>query len=381
MARIVLGSYMVRYPLGGMMSWVLQYLVGFQRLGHDIYFVEKSGYPLSCFHPSTGEMTDDCAYGTSVLQAVLDRFGLGNRWCYVDAQSAYHGVSRSAIEGVFGTADVFIDMGTHGAWMQEAASSGTRVLIDGEPGLSQLKMQSALDAGETLIEYDWYFSNGRNLATRTGLALMAGRDWRAIFHPVVADLYEPVHADRQAAFTTVMNWQSYGRIERDGHVYGHKDLEFTQFMTLPRRVGVPMEVAVAGKNAPLAELRTNGWRVRNGHDATVTVDSFNQYVRASRGEFSVCKNGFVTLRTGWFSDRSAVYLACGKPVVMQDTGFSAHLPVGEGLLAVDTLDEAAGAIDAIEADYERHSRRAREIAVAYLDTSKVLGRFLSEIGL
>lgn len=381
MARIVLGSYMVRYPLGGMMSWVLQYLVGFHRLGHDLYFVEKSGYPLSCYHPPSDQMTDDCTYGTAVVHDILDRYGLGDRWCYVDAKNTYHGMSQAAIESVFETADVFVDMGTHGAWMHEAAAAGTRVLIDGEPGLSQVKTQARLEAGDAVPEYDWYFSNGRNLANGTSLAPSAGRQWRALFHPVVTDLYAPDECRPDAPFTTVMNWQSYGRIERDGAVYGHKDLEFAKFMTLPTRVSPPLEVAVSGRKAPLSELRAHGWQVRSGHDVTASVDSFNEYVRASRGEFSVCKNGFVALRTGWFSDRSAIYLAFGKPVILQDTGFAAHLPVGEGLFAVTALEDAVAAIDAIQTNYRKQCRRAREIAEEHLDAVKVLGRLLGDIGL
>src|SRR5688572_27783620 len=114
MARVVVGSYMVRYPLGGMLSWVLQYLVGFQRLGHDVYFVEKSGYPGSCYDPSRGATGDDCSYGTQVVSELLERFALGDRWCYVDAGGRYHGLGRARVKDVLREADVFVDMGTHG---------------------------------------------------------------------------------------------------------------------------------------------------------------------------------------------------------------------------------------------------------------------------
>jgi hypothetical protein len=381
MARIIVGSYMVRYPLGGMMSWVLQYLIGFARLGHDVYFVEKSGYPLSCYHPPTDSMGDDCTYGTSMVDACLSNYDLRGRWCYVDAAGVYHGMSRAEIESVFRTADVFVDMGTHGAWLPEASTSGTRVLVDGEPGLSQLKMQNALDSGSTLPEYDWYFSNGRNLANGTSLAPAAGRAWRAIFHPVVTDQVEVMPVADNAPFTTVMNWQSYGRVERAGQEYGHKDVEFDKFVSLPSRVAQTLELAVSGRQVPRAALRAHGWRLRDGHEVTASVEAFNNYIHRSRGEFSVCKNGFVALRTGWFSDRSAVYLASGRPVVMQDTGFSAHLPVGRGLFAVDTVDDAAAAFEVIAGDYAQQARAARELAEEYLDARQVLGAFLREIGL
>src|SRR4051794_11135725 len=129
MARIIVGSYMVRYPLGGMMSWALQYLLGFRQLGHDVWFVEKSGYPKACYDPVRDLMTDDASYGTGVIQELLGRFGLAEHWCYVDEAGTYHGTDRSAIEDVFRTADLFVDMGTHGAWLEEAAGSSLRVLV------------------------------------------------------------------------------------------------------------------------------------------------------------------------------------------------------------------------------------------------------------
>src|SRR5215470_10319754 len=156
MARIILGSYMVRYPLGGVLSSSLQWLVGFQRLGHDIYVVEKSGWPNSCFNPAKNVMSDDCSYGTAALNTLLARFDLQDRWCFVDAQGCYYGLSRERVETVFKPADLFVDRGTHGAWLGEAAAAGLRVLVDGEPGFNQMKMEKQLAAGEELPHYDYY---------------------------------------------------------------------------------------------------------------------------------------------------------------------------------------------------------------------------------
>jgi hypothetical protein len=381
MARIILGSYMVRYPLGGMMSWVLQYLVGFQRLGHDIYFVEKAGYPDSCYDPARNVMSDDCSCGTAAVHALLDRFGLGEKWCFVDAAGRYHGLTRKIIEAAFRGADLFIDMGTHGSWEAEALGARQRVLIDGEPGFTQMKMMLRLSAGERLPAYDHYFTTGRNLGSPNCSAPTAGRRWKPIFHPVVMDLFHSQAAPQQAPFTTVMNWQSHQPVQFEGRLFGQKDLEFPKFADLPTRTRVPLELAVSGKNVPSQQLREAGWRLQDAHEVTATFDTFEQYVHESRGEFSVCKNVFVETGTGWFSDRSAVYLACGRPVVMQDTGFSAHLPCGEGLFAVKTAAEAADAIAAIQGDYERHSRAARAIACECLDAGKVFRKFLDELGL
>jgi hypothetical protein len=381
-AQVVLGSYMVRYPLGGMISWVLQYLTGFDRLGHDVYFVEKADYPDACYDPSREVVGDDCTYGVEVLQAQLDRLGLGDRWCFVDVHGKYHGLSREHVEGVFRSADVFVDMGTHGSWLDEAAPCGLRVLIDGEPGFTQIKMANRQAHGEPLPEYDAYYTTGRNVGTTASHAPTAGRTWRPIFHPVDTRLVTRApEPPRRAPFTTVMNWRSHAPIQFRGTVYGQKDREFAKFIGVPRATEAPLELAVSGHDVPHDRLAAAGWSLRNGPRATRSVAAFYDYLRASRGELGVCKEVFVSLRTGWFSDRSAAYLACGRPVLLQETGYSDHLPTGEGLFAVETADDAAGAIEEINRDYARHARRAREIATEFLDASKVLTELLRDLGI
>lgn len=379
MARIVFGSYMVRYPLGGMLSCALQWLLGFQQLGHEVYFVEKSGYANACFDPSTSTMSDDCSYGVSVVSALLARFGLEHRWCFVDAAGRYHGLSRAWVEAVLGSADVFVDYGTHGSWLEEAATAGMRVLLDGEPGYTQIKMERSLAAGDELTQYDHYYTVGQNVGTDRSTAPTAERPWRHVFSPVAADRFPREGVEPGAPFTTVMNWQSHDPIEFEGRTYGQKDIEFARFVDLPRCTATPLEIAVAGR-VPTRELLTAGWRVRNAHEVTVSYDSFGDYIRASAGEFGVCKNVFVATNSGWFSDRSAAYLASGRPVVLQDTGFREHLPCGRGLFAVRTADEAAAALDEIGRDYTLHSRAARDIAEAHLDAPRVTRNLLAEIG-
>jgi len=380
MARIVVGSYMFRYPLGGMMSWVLQYLVGFQRLGHEVYFVEKAGYSGACFDPTKNVMGDDCAYGVGVVSRLLGRHGLGENWCFVDAALNYHGLSKAQIAEVFRTADVFIDMGTHGAWLEEAAAAATRILLDGEPGFTQIKMELRRCAGETLPTYDHYYTAGLNLGTAHSVAPTVDLCWRPLPHPVVTDMFTLTAPPSGSCATTVMNWQSHAPITFRGQIYGQKDLEFPQFMDLPRLTQVPVEIAVSGK-APIAQLRRSGWRVVSGHQTTISFDSFADYIQNSFAEFSVCKNVFVALQTGWFSDRSGAYLASGRPVVQQDTGFGKHLPCGAGLFAVKDVNEAAAALVEIRSRPDYHSQKAREVAGEYLEGTRVLGKFLHELGL
>jgi hypothetical protein len=379
MARIVVGSYLVRYPLGGMMSWVLQYLVGFSQLGHEVYFVEKSGYPNACFDPVRKCMTDVCGYGTRTVHDLLSRSGLGDRWCFADHQNVYHGLSRPVIEDVLATADLFIDMGTHGSWREETSHAGLNVLIDGEPAFTQLKMEQKVVRGQQSDDYDAYYTTGRNIGTSDSSAPTGGREWRHLFHPICTQLIEPTPLPDRGPYTTVMNWQSYEPAEFNGIRYCHKDVEFEKFVDLPENVGVPLEVAVSGA-VPRERLMAAGWYLRSAHEVTQTYDSFFDYIRASRGELGVCKSGYVISNSGWFSDRSAAYLAAARPVVLQETGFSRHLPTGRGLFAVSNADEAAAALEQIETAPARHARWAREIAEEYLDTATVLGEFLEELG-
>ena len=379
MARIIAGSYMVRYPLGGMMSWTLQWLVGLRRLGHEVIFVEKCQYAHSCYNPVLREGGDDHSYGIDAVTRLFKRFGLDDSWCYVDYAGGYHGMSRSAIEECFQGADLFLDLGTHGAWLEEASQARMRVLVDGEPGHTQIRL--ARGAYGSTNAHDHYYSNGANIGKPFCQAPTAGKSWKPVFNPVVTDLFEVVPPPRGARYSTVMNWKSHAPCEYEGRQYGQKDVEFARFMDLPRHVSAGMEIAVSGSKIPKAEIKSAGWKMRDAQEVTISYDAYGDYIRSCRGEFSVCKNIFVAMQTGWFSDRSAAYLASGRPVVLQDTGFSRHLPVGEGLFAVNDVEEAAAAIAEIEADYDRHSAKAREIAREHLEAAVVLPKFLHEIGI
>ncbi|HEV8532036.1 MAG TPA: hypothetical protein VGT00_11510 [Methylomirabilota bacterium] len=384
MARIVMNTYMVRYPLGGNLSWALQWIVGLRRLGHDVYVVEKSGYPNACFDLARGLMSDDCTYGVGIVRTVLARVGLQERWCYVDAHGEYHGLSCQRVEAVIASADLFLDMGTHGvdadgSWLDEAANAGLRVLVATEPGLTQMRMALKLATGQALPQYDIYYTTGLNVGTAASSAPTAGRRWRPILDPVVVELFACHPRPAQAPFTTVMNWQSMSPVTFEGVEYGQKDREFPKFIDLPRHTRVPLELAMAGRHAPTDQLRAAGWRIRDALQATVSVEAYLAYIAASQGEFGISKHACVATNVGWFSERSAAYLASGRPVVVQETGFSRHLPCGRGLFAVRTVEEAAAALDEIDADWQRHARWARELAREYLDARTVLGRMLEDL--
>ena len=184
MARIAFASYTVRFPVGGYLSWTLQWLLGLRKLGHEVVFVEKAGWQYACFNPETSAIGDDCSYGVATLSALLERFSPGNQWCYVDWHGGYHGMTREQVEESLRSADLLLDTLGDGAWQEEAASALT-VYLDGEAGYCQMNMENRLRAGKVVSEYDRYYTVGLNVGTDRSSVPTAAREWRTFFDPVI----------------------------------------------------------------------------------------------------------------------------------------------------------------------------------------------------
>ncbi|HZL92245.1 MAG TPA: hypothetical protein VFB99_01335, partial [Vicinamibacterales bacterium] len=244
----------------------------------------------------------------------------------------------------------------------------------------QVKLFDEAARGEPLPQFDAYYTYGYNVASGASSAPTAGLEWRHMFHPIDTRRFQATPVPTDGAFTTVMNWTSHKAVEFAGTSYGMKDVEFEHFLELPRRTGAALEVAVEGKRVPRERLEQYGWRVRSAIEVTGTLDAYFDYIRRSAGEFSVVKSVYRGLNVGWFSDRSAAYMAMGRPVIIQDNGLTGVLPSGEGLFAVQTMEEAAAALDSVLSAPARHGAAARDIAIEYLDTVTVLSRFLRELG-
>ena len=376
--RIIVTGLIAQYPLPGVTWDYLQFVLGLRNLGHDVYYIEDTGqWP---YNPQEGGISKGCCYNVGYLAGVMNRFSLSDRWAYrFPWQSEWYGLPKSRRTEVFNTADMLINVSGTLANFEDYRQIPYLVYIDSDPVFTQVKLARGQEDFRRYVDaHNRLFSFGETLP---GNAPDTGHKWRPTRQPIVLSEWEAT-VQQGKAYTTVMNWTSYNDVKHSGIVYGQKDVEFRRFLELPSLVApVHLEIAVnQGKNrqAPLSLLKHKGWQMVDPENSLTDINSYRAYIGSSRGEWSVAKNGYVRGQAGWFSCRSACYLAASRPVILQETGFSNVLPVGLGLLSFTTLDEAVSAIEAVESDYELHCNAAREIAEEYFDSRKVLTRLLDD---
>lgn len=375
--RIVVLGYIVRGPLGGLVWHHLQYVLGLARLGHDVTFVEDSDdHPWSCYDPERHVTDTDPSHGLRVARDLFARVGLGERWTYHDAhRSRWHGPAADRAIETCRSADVVVNLGGVNPlrpWLEDAP---VRVLVDTDPVFTQIRHLQDDEARERAARHTDWLSFGEHVERLPD----DGFRWRPTRQPVVLDLWRGTPPPADARFTTVMQWESYPSVEHDGRRYGMKSASFLPYLDLPRRTGVFFELALGTPDAPRALLAEHGWALANPLEVIRDAWDYQRYIRDSKGEFSVAKDGYAASRCGWFSERSASYLASGRPVVTQDTGFSELLPTGAGMLAFSTPDEAAACVAEVEGSYEEHCRMARALAEDEFDSDAVLTRLLEEV--
>ena len=376
--RIVVSGLIAQYPLGGVTWDYFQYVLGLARLGHDVYYLEDTGqWP---FNPHEGGVSKGCTFNVEYLGGLMARYGLGDKWAYrFPWQSQWFGLSAIERAEVLRTADLLINVSGVLERPEEYRQVRRLAFIDSDPVFTQVKLARGQDDFRALVDlHDVQFSFGERVSA---FLPDTGHRWQPTRQPVVLSEWRPATPYREV-FTTVMNWTSYNPVVHDGRTYGQKDVEFMRFLDLPLQVApTVLEVAVnEGKTrrTPRARLAHHGWHVVDPALVCPDLDRYRQYVESSKAEWSVAKNGYVAGQAGWFSCRSACYLAAGRPVVVQDSGFRPVLPVGEGLLAFTTMEEAVEAIRDVEANYPRHARAARAIAETYFDAGKVLSRLIED---
>lgn len=379
----------------------MQIVVGLQRLGHDVYYMETtSDWP---FDAAQQAKVKTSHYAGAYLARVADSFGLGDRWAYRRSYSdkQWVGMPRSTAEDLLGSADAVFDIAGATRLAEEGLKVARYVYYGTDPVHHELAYANGDTNVRTLIdEHDDCVTYGENIGSADCPIPPLPHLRARTRQPVLLDVWR-ADSPTKEAFTTVGNWQQLGLdIQYQGQTYRwSKHHEFLKFIDLPQRVQQGIELATnLGERTTVDErgneavpalgvdvdarklLEANGWQLVSAHAFTTDPWPYRDYVRGSRAEFTVARDLNVRLRSGWFSERSACYLAAGRPVITQDTGFETVLPTGEGLFSFQTMDEVLSAIETINSDYERHSHAARAIAEEYFRAETVLSKLLDDLG-
>lgn len=375
--KIVVTGYMVRLPFAGNALAYAQYILGLERLGHDVVYVEESGWPDSCFDLQADMFGSNPAAGLRATERLFRQIGVSARLWYVErVGGTCIGCTRDQFESALRQCDLLLNIGGV-CDLPEFYLSSRRVLIDMDPMFTQI----GAFAGKVLGAFDVCFTYGTNVASADCRIPRRGVQWIPTVPPVVPDLWEQeglgTNGDPRMRFTTIANWSGYGRTEFQGEVYGQKDQQFERMIGLPGLVDVQLEIASPKiPEVVAARFCRAGWRLVLGNALSAELDSYRTYIQQSHGEFSVAKHGYVASKCGWVSDRTACYLASGRPAVVQNTMPATWVPTGLGLLLFDDVDSAVDALNSVIGNYASHARAAREVALDVFDYRVVLPRLL-----
>ncbi|HEV8716295.1 MAG TPA: hypothetical protein VGX03_26145 [Candidatus Binatia bacterium] len=383
---IILSGYLVRYPLGGYAWQIAHYLLGLRALGYNVWFYEDTGHYGLAYNPMTNEAGPVYDYGIHRIATFLDQIGFGDRWVFVDTErGSEHGPGAGRSAALLREADLLVNLGGVNHILPERRGGRPAIYIDTDPAYTQLKLANGDELLRTILdEHVQLFTFGENIGTSRSPLPTGGYLWHPTRQPVATTYWSHAGPPR-SVYTTVGKWDEGKRdfTYRGETFHWRKRSEWLRCLDLPSRSGAAFEIAmdvcsVAGDAELLA---AHGWRVVDPYAVSADPWQYRDYLRSSRGEFTVAKDMNIRLRSGWFSDRAACYLAAGRPVVEQDTAFGDVLPVGPGLHAFRTVEEATEAVCAIEADYDRASAHAVEVAREYFAAEKVLQRLLQDAGM
>ena len=397
--RIIVTGLIGQHPLLGGVTWdYLRYPLGLALMGHDVYYIEDSGeWPYNLDGGPSGRdwVARDCAPNVRHLASVMSRFGLEDRWAYRFAlDGTWFGLPDSARQEIIESADLLLNVSGTLERPEEYGKIPRLAYIDSDPVFTQIKWLRNRHGFRQRIElHNVHFSFGERIAQS---GLITGHRWRPTRQPVVLSEWN-ARASHGERYTTVMSWTSYKPVVHAGRTFAQKDAELMKFLDLPTRVApAALEIALGGADhldwqttgvkpdgwdtckRPRDLLTQHGWGVVDGIETCSGLDRYREYIQSSKAEWTVAKHGYVAGQPGWFSCRSACYLAAGRPTIVEETGLQGLFPVGEGLLSFETVEEAAAAIVDVEGHYARHAKAAREIAAAYFDAGQVLGRLVEE---
>jgi hypothetical protein len=374
---VVLLGMLTKIPVAGPAWLLVHYMEAFRRLGFDPWYVEAHARTPSMFMRT--EDDDSSARAAAYVSRILTRFGFGNRWAFhaLHDDGQVYGISETRLNRLYRSADLIVNL--HGGTVptDEHLSGGPLVYLETDPVELEVELHDGRpEAWDFVRRHASFFTWGLNYGNDDcRVPIPSGIEFVPSAPPVLLDWWTDHRKPAAGPFTTIGNWeQRWREVVIDGETYHwSKHFEFQKVLDLPSQTSVPLELALSSLgDDDRMMLESHGWRVRPGLGFSTDLDAYRTFIQLSRGEFSVAKDQNVRLRSGWFSERSATYLASGRPVVVQDTGFGSYLPTGEGLFAFTDLDDAAAALEAIAGDYERHSRAAEEIAREYFDAERVV---------
>jgi hypothetical protein len=384
--RVVVLGMMGHIPYAGVGWQVLHYLEGFRRLGCDVYYVEDTGQ--WAYDPERDAPGD--AYTVRYIARLMAWCGLSDRWAYRSAAKGGRtfGLSESELAALFARTDALVNLSSATTLRDEHLRVPVRIYLETDPVLSQVNAANGDQATIDMLDAHTHrFTFGEKIGA-TDCDVPLGRfEYLPTRQPVVIDWWTPAAgppargSQQRAAdrFTTITSWEQSGRdVEWSGKTYvWSKHRQFLEFVELPRRTEQALELALASDDGEAIRiLRSHGWRIVDASPVSKDISPYREYILGSRGEFTVAKDQYVRPRSGWFSDRSACYLAAGRPVVTQDTGFGSVLPTGRGLFAFRTIEQILDALEQIDANYDVHARAAREVAADCFAAEKVVASLL-----
>ncbi|WP_269523508.1 hypothetical protein [Coraliomargarita parva] len=393
--RIIVGGMVGQFPLGGVAWDYFHYVLAFHELGHDVLYHEDTNtWP---YNPSIREPSSDGLYAAQFIQSFFERYApeLSDKWHYKLLGDKSFGMSDEAFAEFAQTADIYLNVSGCCTLPTNLSDQCKRVFLDSDPGYNQFGLQELLDSEgpqaprymEVAELHNVHLTYAENIHNQDCRLPKCGIDWIttrpiATLQPWSKSLEHPIPAD--AAYTTVMTLdleKTPKRLHYDGVDYFDKRVEFEKFIDLPLRYSsTQLKLAIGNNNDTThAALEHHGWGIIDAHHASITPETYLDFISSSYGEWSIAKNVYVQSRSGWFSCRTCCYLAAGRPAVVQDTTWSRFVPSGSGLFAFTTMDEAIAAMETIERDPMRQRRLAYEIAREYLSPDKVIAPMIDDI--
>ena len=380
---IVVGGYIVGFPLGGMTWHHLNYLLGLHEMGHEVWFLEDSGSYSLPYNPTTISCEADSTYGRAHLERTFARYGLPLRYCYYsEFQDQYFGLTQTELNDLLKRADLLLCVSGVTPLRPDRPRPRRTAVIDTDPVFTQLRMAHDAEFLRYYQQFDSVATFGRLIGTPDCPLATHGIKWIPTNQPIALSHW-PLLPTTSRRFTTVGKWEhtSDRHLEFNGQKFqSSKGVEWMKMIDLPSRTKWELAIGMSSMSIDAKRQFTqHGWHLLDPEAATISCESYQRFIQDSAGEFTVAKEIYAGIPSGWFSDRSAAYLASGRPVVTQSSGFDRWLPTGDGLFSFNTIDDAANALETIAENYSHHSTAARRLAERYFDSKTVLIELLDQV--